>query len=590
MRKIVFQAIFIVLMGLFIYSCSELILPKQVGVKGTLDMPIRAGAVHLGSMIAQKVEEVFSGEQEGTKVYNVEYAGQEVQTSCIYIPIEMTEDLNPDNFLKTIDDQINGGINMTPKEINVPIPPGSAIPISDIQKLLNGDEIPSVSLATIAGYVRNIDFDKCNKDDDLKGIGLNFYIKEKIPEGLKMVIKCNELHFSSAPVSLKQYDNIFGNKDGEFTLALDASYQNDTTKLKFTVELSAEAEYDGKWHPVYVGGATHEIKGEMRLFRNWTQAEIDLAKALKASGTEDNEFGKFPAEAFDLSKLKLFFDGGFTFNGLEVEIYMDGPDLEKVKYLGSKLLLKAQYSDKTGSDEKILYHDNLSVSREPIKLNDYLNIDINGNKFYKKKDLPGNTAEDIGKIDKDIIANIFKTMPTDLSFIFTIETENNQTLIITPEAFKNTGASSGAIKTTMMIMLPMSLTATGNDDGSKSIVSFPGMFDKDDLFGREKPEDLFSEADVEYIKMTIDFFDKIFTKGDLFINKKKEVFPQGIRLNGKEMVLIFTDEQVKEIKRKLIKPDIRIEFEKGGRIDVPKNTGIVSIKIEMKGVINIGEL
>jgi len=586
MRKSIFQAMYTLFMSLFIYSCSELVLPEQIGIKGTLNLPIKAGAADLNQTLREKIEEVFSAnEQENTKVYTVDYIGQTVQTFCIYIPIEMTEDLNPNNFLKIIDDQINGGINMPPKTIDIQIPSGG-IPIGDIKTLFESSKIPSVSLADIAVYVKSIDFEKCNEENDLNGIGLNFYIKEKIPDGLEMIIKCEELCFSSAPVLLKQGDNIFGNKDKEFTLILDALYQNDIKKLNFAMEFQPAKNnpgYPDTWNPVYFGGATNRIKGEIRLFRNWKQAKIDLAKALKASAAIE-DFGKFPAEAFDLSRLKKYFDGGFDYNGLEVKIYMDGPDPELIDYLGSKLLLRAQYGGKTGSDGDELYHETLFINKDPIKMDRYL--DKNG--FYKDQHLPENTSEYDGKIDDETIVKIFKTMPSDLSFIFTIKAEEDKYLIITPDAFNNID-NSGAIRTTMMIMMPMSLKATG-DSVNKSVISLPNMFgEKDDLFGRKEPKELFSKGKIDYIRLIIDFSSPIFTEGCLFINKEKELFPDGVRLNGNKIELNFTKEQLNIIEEKLIVPDIKIEIDNGGTVSIPKDMAIMSIRFEIKGLINIGE-
>jgi len=603
MRKNIFQAIYIVLMGLSVYSCSDPVLPKRIGLKGTLNAPIKAGAAKLNSILAKEMNEIFSADkQEGTIVYNVDYDGQTVQTFCIKIPIEMTEAINPNNFLKKIDEQINKDMegNATPKEINIKKEyPRDYIPISEI-KLFNDKNEIIISLNEIAGYVRTIKFGICQENID-SGIGLNFHF-DKIPSGLEMTVKCFEIEdgilpgptdepLFSAKKFLEKGPNKFGN-DKPLPLEVN-EYHDNNRMLYFTVTLQpATGQLD-------IGGldvGDDIIKGEMSVFHVWTEAKIDLAKALKASSAIDNEFGKYPAEAFDLSRLKKYFDGGFDFNGLEFKIYMDGPYHKSVDYPVSKLLMKAQYT----KDEKIVYHetndklyyDTLSINPKPIELNDYLGK--NGDEiFYKDRDLPNVSGYD-GKIDDDTIADVFKTMPADLSFIFKIEVidkddkGNDKLLIIYPDAFNDTD-DSGAIKTTMMIMLPMSLIATGNND-NKSIVSFPDMFGNGDLFNREKPEDLFSEADIDYIRMTIGFYEQIFTGGYLFINREKDLFPLGVRLDSKEIVLNFTGEQIKEIEKKLITPDIKIELDKGGTMTVPKNMGIVNIKFEMKGLINIGEL
>jgi hypothetical protein len=592
MRKNMLQALYIVLMGLFIYSCSGLTLPEHVRVKGTVNLPIRVGAANLNETLKEKIEEAFK--QEGSVVYNVDYEGQEVQTFCLYIPIEMTEDLNPNSFLKTMDDQINGGINMPPQEIDVTIPSDTSIPISTITALFAGYSIPSVSLKEIAGYVRSIDFDRCNAEDDSKGIGLNFYIYKEIPRGLDMIIECEELHFSSTPTHLKQGDNIFGNKEEAFKLVLDLLYQNDTKKLNFTMRFQpaeTDSGYPNTWNPEYFDGATNKIEGQLRLFRKWTQAEIDLAKALKASGSDDNVFGKFPANPFDLSDLNNYFDGGFKFtDDLEVKIYMDGPDPDAIDYSGSRLILKAQYDGKIGNEGDMLYDDPLSINKDPTKLDDHL-VKKGDEYFYKDKDLPGSyhTIK-----DENVIIDIFQKMPADLSFIFTLEAGKDaegkdKPLIIKPEAFHEDDDAS-AIKTTMMIMLPMTLIATG-EGGKKSTLSLPDMFgEEDDLLGREEHKELFSKGKINNIKMTINFSYPIFTRGLLFINDENELFPDGIQLTGPKTEVNFTQTQFERIEEDFIYPKIRIEIEDGGTVNIPKDMAIMSIKFKMKGLVNVGDL
>ncbi|MDR2718938.1 MAG: hypothetical protein LBB89_12865 [Treponema sp.] len=599
MRKNIFQVIYILFMGLFIYSCSELILPDQVKVKGTLKLPIRVGAKNLNSMLAKKINEAFSaGAEEGTKVYNVDYKGQTVQTFCIYIPIEMTEDLNPDNFLKTIDEQINGDMKAEPRKIGVSVPVGVPIPIEDIKIIGDDNKIPPVSLVDMAQYVVTIDFNECNyeENDYSEGIGLNFHFT-KIPPGLEMSVTCEGLRFPDPDEYYKplvEGDNVFGNKE-QLTLALAEYKKNEADsqkKLRFIMTLrSANPANRGEWvinDPDLSPGDMTKIEGEMRFFRVWKKAEINLAAAIKSSSKLDEVTGKYPDRAFDFSGLQDYFDGGFTFNDMEVKIYMDGPDSDSINNkLEPKLWLGAQYSGNTGDDRQNLYNDALFISQNPINLGDYLDE----NKSYKYQHLPEEIPGYDGTINEETVADIFLKMPADLSFIYSIKVKEDKFLIVYPETFADDSGENSSITTTMMIMLPMSLTATGDGD-SRSTVSFPYMFGKDeDLFGREEAEDLFSAADIDYIRMTIDFSDKIFTDGHLFINKEyDDLFPQGIKLNGKKTVFNFTDEELEVIKGKLIFPDIKVEIDNGGTINVPKNMGIVSIKFETKSIINIGEL
>ncbi|MDR0455281.1 MAG: hypothetical protein LBH20_01175 [Treponema sp.] len=584
MRKRFIPAVCAVYMSLFIYSCSELVLPKKVEIKGTLNLPVKVGSTNLSSLFAEKIDDAFSGGiQEGSKVYTVDYKGQTVQTFCIYLPIEMTEDLNPNEFLKTIDRQINDGIHTEPKRIDVQIPYlGIPIPIKGINDIV--DTIPPISLAAIAQYVKSMTFNKCEGTVD-SGIGINFHFTE-IPDGLKMVLVCDALKFSSDPKPLVKGDNVFGNEE-KLILAL-AEYKNDSKKLNFDVILQSGGpdpdmlDLSGSG---LVSGNMIKIEGEMSFFHEWEEARIDLSAAIKASAKLDDITGKFPDSSFDLSGLNDYLDGGFTFNDLEVKVYMNGPHPETVNMLEANLILEAQCGD--SEDELYLYNDILFINSVPINPNDYL--DENG--YYRERHLPGSSDHD-GKMNGDAIAEIFRIMPKDLFFKYSIRMGDDKDLIITPEMFSgdiNDSDENNRISIAIMIMLPMSLVAAGNDD-DRSIVSLPDILGDGDLFGREGPGDLFSGVDINYVRMTIDISDQIFTKGRLFIDEDRDLFPQGIKLNGKKIALNFTDREFKIIQEKLISPNIAIEIDNGGTVNIPKTMGIVNINLEIKGLIKVGEL
>jgi len=601
MHKKLVLALCITLIGLSIYSCSELILPKQVKVKGTVDIPVRIGSASLSSVIAERIHNIFAADtQSHTKVYTVDYKGQTVQTFCIYIPIEMTEDLNPNNFLKIIDKQINGEMKAEPRKIDMPIPYGSPIGMINLLGDNNkGDDNEGadnmnlhVSLKEIAAYVVTIDFDKCKETVD-SGIGINFHF-DTIPDNeLKMKVECKEVDISTGKPTMtifsdskpiKTGENIFGN-DKPLRLEVN-EYQDDRRVLYFTIELQSpdgSAFFTPKGYSI---GDMIEIKGEMRLFRAWTEAQIDLAKALKASATDDNIFGRFPAEAIDLSELNKFFGGGFEFNGLEIKIYMDGPDPRSINNLGAVLDFNAQYhNDKENKDlYEELYYDDLFINSESIKLTDYLNKDGS----YKSKDLPGNVSEYEDNINEETIAHIFKAMPANLFFIYRIKVADDKLLTIYPDVFDDID-DTGAIKTTMMIMMPMSLIATG-DDEKRSTIFLSDILGKTDLFGRENAEDLFNTEDIDYIRMSIVFFNQIFSKGYLFINEDKDLFPEGVKLKGKKTTAYVGHKEFEKMREKLIFPDIRIEIDNGETVNIPKKVGMVDIKFEMKGLVKLGEL
>jgi len=580
MHKNLVGALCAVLIGQSIYSCSELILPKRIDVEGTLSSAARIGSTKINSIIEEEVKGAFAdGAEDGVKVYNIDYKGQTTQAFCISFPVELTEDLNPDDFLKTIDRQINDGINAAPKEINVSIPYfGVPIPVDEINLV---DNIPSVSLADIARYVITIDFDKSNGNDDSAGIGINFYFSE-IPDGLQMILKCAELDFSSDPKPLKKGDNIFGNND-KLTLVLE-EYKGNNKQLDFIMILQSAGPTTNAWNPVGINyGEMIEIKGEMRFFRNWTKAEIDMGAAVRTTSDLNMEdlSGVYPRKAMDLSRLGKFLSGEFIFNGLEAKIYMDGPDPDSINAMHANLIMEAYFNN----DKVNLYDDLLYIS-ESMNMNDYLN----DNDVYIKQHLPETTSEYADRIDKDAISKIFNAMPADLLFMYRIKLDGY--LTVYPETFADdTGdsAEGSKVTSTMLIILPLDLTAMGDDD-NKSAILLPDMFGNDDLFGRDAPEDLFGEADINNIRMTINFSDKIITNGYLFINEDKDLFLQGVKLNGKTTTASVPDAEIERIQEKLIIPDIKIEMNRGGTVNVPKKTVVVKIRFEMKGLIRPGEL
>lgn len=581
MQKMLVPALCAVFAGLFICSCSEFVPPNRVKVQGTLDLPVKIGAANLNTLLAREITAAFvSDVHEDTMVYKVDYKGQKVQTFCIYFPIEMTEDLNPSNFLKTIDRQINDGIHEEPKRIDTSIPNTGPIPVSIISSAM-GDNIPPVSLANIAQYTITIDFDGYNGIDESAGIGLNFYFTEII-DGLRMSVLCDELNFSTAPKRLKKGNNVFGN-EGPLQLKLYEGYKSNTKQLNFSMILESDGPdpdiLDLTGRPGYHIGDELKIEGEMRFFRVWTQASIDLAAAIKSSSKVDDFTGRFPKAAYNLSGLKKILDGKFIFNNLEVKLYMEGPDPNSINALESRLVLEAQYGD----GKKNLYNDALLVSQDQLKIEDYLDK----NEFYKHRHLPGEASEYDEKIDNNTIADIFQTMPENLYFLYSMVVDDDKVLIVYPHSFDNDSGDS-TITTTMMIMLPMSLIAEGEND-NKSKFLIPDMFSEGDLFGREEEGNPFGLVDVKYMKMTIGFSSVIFTKGHLFINADKDIFPNGVRTNSRIMAFRLADAEFKRIREKLIFPDIRVELDKGGTVNIPKNTGIVDMKFEVKTVIDPGD-
>jgi hypothetical protein len=594
MRKKLLLTLCIILAGL-LPSCSELVLPKNAEISGTLKIPINTRVSNLNSLYTEVMEKAFSNDREetkGLKVYAVDYQGQTIEAFCIYVPIEMTEDLNPDHFLKTINTQINDGLSAEPKSVTAPpvmvpstgpILPEIMVDLSEANDLI---KIPPVSLEEISRYVISIEFDECD-GTTTSGIGINFNVTEIIP-GIKMTLKCEELGINESKI-LVEGDNVFGNhtaltgNNALFMREGRAGRMVDT--LNFKIELKSAA--DSNILPVSTAGysAGQEIimyKGEIDFFNKWVKATIDMHEAVRG---EEGLTGVFPQDqedGFDLSELGGYFDG-FTFEGLEARMYISG---SPIRGLYPSLKLSAKY---IGLEDPLpLYEDSFEIDSTPLVLDDvYIT-----NECYNSQHLPG-THDDIPgfEICKDTLTDIFITMPEGLFFGY--ELGLGDEVEVEPWFFDDpTKYDSSKIAPALLIMLPLKLTATTDN----STISFPGMFDDtNDLFDRDKPEELFSSMDIKTLTMTVDFLESFFSGGSLFLDGNKETdpllfYPDGIKLNGKKVILDFDKTQRKIVEGQLIKPNIWMKFKKDGEVVIPKHLGLISISFEIGGVLNLGEM
>jgi hypothetical protein len=588
MRKKLVLTLSIILAGL-LPSCSELILPKNVEVSGTVNVPLNTRITNLNSLYIEVMEKAFPNDREetkGLKVYPVEYQGQTVEAFCVYLPIEMTEDLNPDHFLKTIKTQINNGLSADPKSVSAPpvmvpsigpLPPEIIIDLSEANDLI---KIPSISLEEISRYVLSIDFDECDGTTS-SGIGINFNITEIIP-GIRMTLKCEELGINESKI-LEQGDNIFGNSTaltGDDAFLKGGGHNT----LNFEIELKSAAT-NSNFLPVSTAGYTagKEItmfNGEIDFFNNWKKATIDMHEAVKGQEGLTGVFPQDLEDGFDLSELGGYIEG-FTFEGLEARMYMSG---SPIRGLRPNLKLYARYNDV----EELLYNGSLEIDSVPLALDDHYIT----NECYNSQHLPG-VQDGIPQfvINKETLANIFITMPEGLFFGYEIEL--GDTVDVYPDFFDDpTEFDSSKIAPALLIMLPLKLTATMDN----STISIPDMFgNMKDLLDRDKPEELFSSMDIKTLTLTVEFLESIFSGGSLFLDGNKETnpllfYPDGIKLKGRKMTVSFDNTQRKIVEEQLIKPNIWMKFKKDDEVVIPKHLGLISIGFEIGGVLNLGDM
>jgi hypothetical protein len=584
----------VILAGL-LFSCSELVLPNNVEVSGTLNVPLNVRVANLNILLNEVMEKSFPSDREETKdlkVYQVNYNGQIVEAFCIYIPIEMTEDLNPDHFLKTISIQINDGLSSEPKSISsepIIVPP--ILPTyleADLSEANNLIELPEIELNEITRYVISIEFKKCD-DTLLSGIGINLNLSEIVP-GVKMTLKCEELGINDTK-TLELGDNIFGNDTaltGKNALFLQGP--DGVTTLNFEIELKS-ADTGSSILQIPTDGLTpgDEIilySGEISFFHNWIKASIDMHEAVKGDEGLTGQFPQDLEDGFDLSEMGKYFDG-FTFEGMEARLYISGNPISGIE---PDLILNARYHDKEDIlQEGLLYEGSFEIDSTPLVLDgNYIS-----NESYRRKHLPGlddNQPEVI--LEQDTLTNIFLTMPDSLFFGYEIVLDD--IVDVYPEYFIDDpdAPDSSKITPAIMIMIPMHLKATKDD----STITFPGMFGKaKDLFDRDKPETLFSSMDIKTLKMNIVLFDSFFSGGSLFLDGDKETapllfYPNGIRLGGRKTTVDFNKTQRDIVEKQLIKPNIWFRFKEDDEVIVPKNLGMISIGFEVGGIFKPGDL
>jgi hypothetical protein len=437
----------------------------------------------------------------------------------------------------------------------------------------------SISLDTAARYLNWISFD----EPESIGIKLTFSeeTSETIIEGLAMSVECTTLDFNDEQKDLVPGSNMFGNEE-KFTLYL-ANNENAVDTLDFNITLHPSGNSDKVLHLTnLVPGEELKIKGEPELVLDWTKAEVKTQKILEAAGQGEDLFaGEFPdTKHIDLSisdEYNGYFDGfEFMQDRLNASVYLSGPDkmIKSIEAVHPTLSLKAQYNEKTLP----LMNGTIELDEKRVDIaadDDYTYKDKNGNIIYKRNGLPHASLENFEFVD------ILNTRPADLFFQYDISLPS--TIEVEPSMFEddNDNKVDPKIAVTIIILIHLELKAGDNGGWIK-----PGMFkDQIDLLGRKTPGEnsMFTSLSVSYINVAVDLAGAFFTDGNLFIEKDPVLFPTGIPMNGTRIAVNITDEKLGIIKKQLINPDFRFEFGEKGKIAIPKNIGLTSVKIEAKG-------
>ena len=443
-----------------------------------------------------------------------------------------------------------------------------------------------ISLEKVVDYVNYMQFDKYT--EPRTGIGLMFTFSE-IMNGFEMTVICENLKID-ATKDLVQGSTIFGNEDkvkislvGEdsidalmFTLNLQPTYSDDVLRL---------------WLDNGIEPGLLRIKGEAEFFQHWTEAELNMVNILRVSKSEAGEdpegnhlvIGKdtMPAEGsapIDLSLLTNYIPG-FELKNMQANMYILAPHEAFARVEVTMMMLFDAIYDE-GNNKINIYDKNLVLNAESVSMHGYL--DAAG--IYREKELPPG-----GNDFSHGFREIMYVGPKDLYFQY--EMSLPPTLVVTPEMFdyisdgtNENDENQNALRVTILLWLPLELEAREH-----AYIKLPDLFNNQaDLFGRKNANDrLFFNpqgVDVDYIKFFINFPEAFSRAGYLYIEEGEGIlFPGGIRLDGNSIEVQVSRSEFDAIEEKLIAPDFRLEFDKGGSIVIPRNMGLTSVRLEAKG-------
>jgi len=472
----------------------------------------------------------------------------------------------------------------------------------DFRKISDGldDELQTapISLTKAAQYLYWIEFEGRSVNEDTHeieaGIGVNIAFKEMI-EGLAMSVGCEV--FRTDPQPLHKGNNVFGNMDiTKLRFRGDEDSQDIVTYLHFNLELCPDnpGAPPGNNNVLHLTtdlepGKVLSIDGEAKFFRRWERAKVDIEEALKAKNMSDNVFsGAYPDPAenekpIDLSVAGKYFKEylpGFEFKptAIQASVFLSGPD-KMIKAIVDEieptLSLNAVYNKDTPLS---IIPDNWNIKLDENLVPVYLD-----DKGIYKKNRPPDDGNPITNF-----AEVINAWPDDLGFKYDIQIP--PAIVVTKDIFPDEYINESVpseITATIVLVIHLELTA-GTDGGR---ITMPDMFkDQKDLLGRETLEEysMFTSLNVGYLNLAIDLAGTFLTGGNFFIEKdidgyKPILFPKGIPVNGSRIAVNISNEKLDIIRKHLINPDLRLEFDTGGTITIPKNIGLTSFKIEAKG-------
>jgi hypothetical protein len=475
---------------------------------------------------------------------------------------------------------------------------------------IKASSFPPYSLAEPAKYVKELDFDPCDETGST-GIGLKARF-EKVISGLALTIKCDDIKVNDKKDLKKDTDIVFGNTNGLVEFKLE-KYKDDVGFLEYELELTPASGTNVLEIEELTLGEPLEIKGSVKFFHEWTRAILDMKSIIKFANIEEDDFaGEVPdvlneneenrKDPIDLSILKDYFEGGITLDNVKTEVYISGPE----GAFPPTDLPELEFSAQLVSDPGELLGGRLLYDG-PLKLGNPVKIDLE-NDYYKSETLPPGGMELDDTPFTKLIEIILNKAPADLFFQYNLKMDDE--LIVTREMFDAATDVLGddeedeegdVIHVDVLILLPLKfriteegfrmdlqkyLTTENEDDSS------PGT----DIFSREKPGDetFLSDVNLTTLHVSLEFPEQIFNGGTIKLfsdggeERSDPLFPNGIPLTGRSLGVNVSGDSLARVlgstdEARLLILDPVVLFVEGNTITIPRNMGLMSIKLGFSG-------
>jgi hypothetical protein len=270
----------------------------------------------------------------------------------------------------------------------------------------------------------------------------------------------------------------------------------------------------------------------------------------------------------------------FDFSGLKAWFHVSSSGAANAGILNAfkpKPKVTVSYKDADGNQvqDEILFFDEIEIAGLPIDTSGFFDKDA-----YVLDTIPPPSPFE-GQDISEKITELMNKRPQDLEFKIEV-TEVTITKPLKPGSISDyydyvTDFANAKVDLQVELFVWVSLEFEAVSDGAK--IKFPDMFDADeDLFGRTDDDDSLLDM-IHSLKLEIDLSGDTFSEGVMHIsadNNRVQLTPYVLR--GNSLALDISNEDIERIKKTVpFAPDIRIEFEKGKILKIPRNLGATGI-------------